>query len=297
MPTTDIKPIDPPTGPLGRSLLGRRLIGGQPTTAWLCSGLAAQAWDDFLRSCAMGQFQQSSLWARSKETDGWKEIRVIIEQDGRVVGGFQILWKGSRFGRIGYVSKGPVLSPEDSGVMAFVLDLLQELVRSHHFLAIIVQPPDQARLLSQGLLNRGFLLNRFMDVITATCMVDLTGPPGEWERNLGRSRKHKIRQALRGALTVREGGDSEIPKFFELMAATCSRQRVSPNPGSVEALRRLVRIFQGTGEVRLSFADYQGQPIACVMALKFGDRVTIWKKGWSGVRPDLHANSLLHYEA
>src|SRR6202044_1911633 len=98
-------------------------------------------------------------------------------------------------------------------------------------------------------------------------------------KSIGRSRKPQIHQALRGALTVREGRDADIPKFFELMAATCVRQGVSPNPGSVEALRHIVRLFHGTGEVRLSFADYQGEAIACIMALKFGERVTIWKKG------------------
>ena len=296
IPIDDIQ-SNPPAKLLGGVLLERRLIRGQPAAAWLCSGLAGRAWDDFLRNCAMGQFQQSSLWAQTKEIDGWKDIRVIIEQEGSIAGGFQVLWKRSRFGRIGYVSKGPVLSSEDPERMDFVLDLLQGLVHSQRLLAIIVQPPDEAQLLPQGLVRRGFLPNRLMNVITATCMVDLTRPAGEWEKGLARSRKHEIRKALRSALTIREGGDSEIPKFFELMAASCARQRVRPNPGSVEALRRLVRLFQSTGEMRLSFADYEGEPIACVMALKFGERVTIWKKGWSGAYPNLHANSLLYYES
>jgi hypothetical protein len=82
-----------------------------------------------------------------------------------------------------------------------------------------------------------------------------------------------------------------------LMSATCVRQRVRPNPGSLEALRGLVRLFLGSSEVRLSFAEYQGQTIACVMDLKFGDRVTTWKKGWNGGHSNLHPNSLLGYES
>lgn len=281
----------------GGTLLARSRILGRPIAAWLCPGGPGQEWDDFLRGCALGQFQQSSLWAQTKEIDGWNSIRVAIEQEGHIVGGFQLLWKTTRLGRIGYVSKGPVLMSEDSAGVAFALDQLLGLVHSYRLRAMIVQPPDQARLIPQALASRGFLPNRLISVISATCMIDVAGPTGEWEKDIGRSRRHEIQQALRSPLQIREGGDSEIPKFFELMASTCARQRTRPNPGSVEALGQLVRAFQASGSVRLSFADYQGEAIACAMALKFGERVTLWKKGWNGTQRNLHPNSLLYYDA
>jgi hypothetical protein len=283
--------------PLGETRLGTALIEGRTTNGWLSSELAGHEWDDFLRGSRMGQFQQSSLWAKAKQSDKWNHLRVLIEQEGRIFGGFQILWRRTRLGRIGYVSKGPVLASEEPKQVAFTVDLLSALVRLHHYRAIIVQPPDESRLLSTELLSRGFEPDHFMNVISATCMVDLSGPTGEWEKNLGRSKKVEIRQASRRGLTVRQGGDADIPKFFELMSATCVRQHVRPNPGSLEALRCLVQPFHATSEVSLSFAEYQKEAIACVMDLKFGNRITTWKKGWNGTHSDLHPNSLLAYES
>jgi hypothetical protein len=102
--------------------------------------------------------------------------------------------------------------------------------------------------------------------------------------------------AIRSKVTVREGGEADIPTFFELMSATCVRQHVQPNPPSVEALRHLIRVFDSGDAIRLSFAEYNGATIACELALKFGDRLTCWKKGWNGDHPKLHANALLHHE-
>jgi len=136
-----------------------------------------------------------------------------------------------------------------------------------------------------------------MNVISSTSMVDLTRSNGEWESDIGRSKKLQIHQAIRRGVKIREGGDGDIPKFFDLMSATCARQRVRPNPASVEALRELVQAFKPQGEARLSFADCDEETVACQLDLRFGRRVTVWKKGWSGTKANLHPNALLTYES
>jgi len=278
-------------------LLERRMILGRHANAWLCHETACPAWDDFLRGCGMGQFQQSSLWAHAKQIEGWQNLRVIFEQEGRIDGGFQVLWRATRFGRVGYVSKGPVLSFEEPEKVQFSSDLLLRVIHSYQLMAMIVQPPDETQLLGFSLAKSGFVPDQLMNVISSTCMVNLTGSCGAWETGIRRSRKGEIRQAIRRGVTIREGGDADIPKFFGLMSATCARQRVRPNPASVEALRDLVRAFHPRGEVRLSFAYCQGETIACQLDLKFGRRATTWKKGWNGSHPNLHPNALLTYES
>src|SRR5262245_2268685 len=92
---------------LGRLLQGTEVVGRR-TNAWLSTEAGAPAWDNFLRGTDLGQFQQSSLWAQAKQVDGWQSLRLILEQEQRIVGGFQILWRRTRFGRVGYIIKGPV---------------------------------------------------------------------------------------------------------------------------------------------------------------------------------------------
>src|SRR5262245_61106752 len=72
------------------------------------ASLSDAACDEFLRSTPLGHFQQTSLWSQVKATEGWHILREMMLIGGEIVGGFQILYRPSRFGRVGYLSKGPV---------------------------------------------------------------------------------------------------------------------------------------------------------------------------------------------
>lgn len=290
------EPIDLES-PRGPAPSAARLIHGCPTCARLSAEASDPRWDGFLRATPLGQFQQSSLWAQAKQSDTWKCLRVVLDQENRIVGGFQILWRRSRFGRIGYISKGPVLPGEHSDTLAFALDVLGDTVQSLQLRALVVQPPDLSRELAPTLARRGFAPNHLTQVISASCWVPLAGRSNQFERQISRSRLLQVRQAVRRGVTIWEGKDADAPRFFELMASTCARQGVHPNPSSSQALRRLAGLFQATGECRLSFADCEGETVACLLDLKFGDRVTTWKKGWNGTRADRHPNALLAYES
>ncbi len=50
----------------------------------------------------MGQFQQSTIWARAKASEGWRVVRLVLTVDEEIVGGFQILWRPSWRGRVAY---------------------------------------------------------------------------------------------------------------------------------------------------------------------------------------------------
>jgi len=283
------------TGP--HTLLRTTQVLGRETKAWLSSEPADHAWDQFLRGTDLGQFQQSSLWARAKRMDGWQCRRLVLEQEEKIAGGFQMLWRRTRFGRIGYIIKGPVLAAEEPESISLVLDTLGGLIRSERFLALVVQPPDFSPSLANHLNTYGFVADRLMNVISATCVVNLAGPAGAWEKNMGRSKKLEARRGIRRGAVVREGSLDDIPRFFELMCATCVRQGAQPNPSTVHGLRHLVQVFHQAGAARLSFAEVEGQAVACVLDLKFGSRATAWKKGWNGAHPDKHPNTLLGYQS
>src|SRR5208283_3358866 len=155
-----------------------------------------------------------------------------------------------------------------------------------------IQPPDYSQLLPASLARRGYVPDRLMGVISSTCLVKLGGEPGEWEKGIGRSRKVEVRQAARRGVTIREGSIDDVPRFFELMSATCVRQGVHPNPPSEQALRHLVQVFGSAGASHISFAEVEGQTVACALDLRFGRRATMWKKGWSGLHPNLHPSAL-----
>jgi hypothetical protein len=79
--------------------------------------------------------------------------------------------------------------------------------------------------------------------------------------------------------------------------ATCTRQQTQPAPATAEALLAVFRAFHSQHKVRLTLAEFEGQPVAGGFCICFGSRVTFWKKGWSGAHRERHPHQLLQHEA
>lgn len=107
----------------------------------------------------------------------------------------------------------------------------------------------------------------------------------------------QVRRAERRGVSVREGGEGDVALFFRLMTSTCARQGTLPQPASEAAMLQVWRSFHREGKVRMTFAEVDGEAVATLFCLDFGDRVSAWKKGWSGAHEEKHPNVLLSYEA
>jgi hypothetical protein len=157
--------------------------------------------------------------------------------------------------------------------------------------ALIVQLPDENPDPVEE--APGFLRSNPMNVIEATYLVDVSEGMEIVRKRMHRNVRQCVRKAREQGVSVRAGDEADLPLFFELMSATCRRQGTTPNPGSLESLRRLWRLFARIDGVELAFAGRDGGDIAGRMNLIFGNRVTQWKKGWDGSNPNWHPNELL----
>jgi len=253
---------------------------------------ADRTWDSFLESTHLGQFQQTSKWARVKAMDGWHSERKFIQPGFPETGGFQLLWKQSRLGRIGYISKGPVLSDESPEAIGKALSLVRCAVSRLRLRALILQPPDASAITVQVLSRHGFSSLPFFSVISATVLVDLQGGGVEIEKRMGRTMRREVRAAVKSGVFVLPGRREDLRLFFRLMESTCRRQNTTPNPLRPESLEALWDEF--SPNVRLSFARVGGEVVAGLLLLGFGNRITFWKKGWSSKHPEACANAFLN---
>lgn len=256
-----------------------------------------QPWDDFLRASPTGQFQQSSLWARVKEADGWKVARNTHHDTDGIVSGHQVLWKSKSGLRLGLVNKGPVAASRFAESNLDLIRRLKEHLRSLRLHAAVVQPPDASLDLAQVLARGEFLPDLPLGAVSATLLVDLACTPQVLEQRMTRSARQNVRQAAKRGVTVIEGAEVDLPLFFELMRSSCVRQGAQPNPSSVRGLQSLWSAFGCSQAIRLTFAVVGGERISGLLALAFGNRLTLWKKGWSEKSQDLHPNELLNFEA
>lgn len=270
---------------------------GGVVTAWLSVQLADNGWDGFLESTRQGQFQQTSLWARAKVAEGWQPIRVVMTRDGKVIGGYQVMAKGTRFGSIGYISKGPVLDLDRQDLAGFMLDTLIATAKTHHLRAVIVQPPDEDGCQQALLRGPPFFPNCLTQVIDATLVVDLSAGMEKIREGMRRTTILELKRAQKRGVTIREGAEQDLEAFFRMMVATCDRQQTRPSPGSVEILREIWKTFHAEQRIRLSLAECEGEAVAGAICLTFGNRVTFWKKGWSGAYRERHPNQLVMFDA
>jgi lipid II:glycine glycyltransferase (peptidoglycan interpeptide bridge formation enzyme) len=255
------------------------------------------AWDEFLKSNPLGEFSQSSAWARYKQVDGWACSRTLIQRDQRIVGGFQTLWRPTRFGRMGYVSKGPVAEAEEPELVDALVERLAAAARRQRLAALVVQPPGRSRLTPPKLAAASFVPNRILEIITATLVVEASGGMPALEARMRRTTRQLLRKAVRSGVTVREGTEEDLQIFFLLMQKTCERQNVSPNPASAAALKALWNASGGSSGCRLTLAEHGGSVIAGLFCIAFGEVLTFWKKGSLPERLRQHPMELLYHEA
>lgn len=261
---------------------------------WRSPTVNDDRWDDFLRRTPGGQYQQSSLWAEFKAGEGWEHHRVVATDDSGIVGGFQLLWKKRGPLRIGYVSKGPVAHPSSPALRSLLMGLLARSARELGLSALVAQLPDEARDGAESDAEQlGFIQTNPLKVIEATYLVEVREGMEIVRRRMHRNIRQCVRKSRDQGMIVRAGTEADLPRFFDLMSATCRRQGSAPNPGSLDSLRRLWQVFARRDAVELAFATRNGVDIASRMNLIFGDRVTQWKKGWDGSQPGCHPNELL----
>lgn len=282
----------------GRVKIGQRDLGDRRIAAWLSEAPEDLEWDLFLMRTVLGQYQQSSVWARAKATEAWRVTRVVLTGDEEViVGGFQVLYKSSWWGGIGYVSKGPVVEHASGELAQYAVDLLQGVCARLRLRALIVQLPDECADGQFQLLDRGFLINVIGKVIESTWLIGLAPKRHGLERAMTANTRQEVRQAIRRGVVIREGSNGDLPVFFDLMRSSCRRQGASPSPSSIDFLHSLWGAASPSGSIKLFFAEYEGTPVCGLLCIIFGRRVSFWKKGWSEAEGHRHPNELLMFKS
>lgn len=278
-------------------MIDERVLQEGTAVAWISNDLTDVCWDKFLQQTPLGQFQQSTMWARAKQAEGWKPVRVLVVLADEIVAGFQILWQSSWRGRLGYVSKGPVVLPMHRGLADFVIALLRQTARNQNLTALVVQPPDLCEQTAEILASNRFMLDVVAEINDATWIIDLRNNFDAIEQETSKQTRRKIKQALSRGVTVREGGREDLRTFFDLMLSTCKRQRTAPVPSDVQSLEALWDMAKPAGFIRLTFAECEQKQLAGLISIVFGRTVNFWRRGWSSSEGERHPNELLMYEA
>ena len=178
----------------------------------LSTDINDEIWDSFIYSIPGSSYEQMSLWSQVKSLSGWNFVRVIITSDNKIAAGFQILWKQRKIvGRIGYISKGPLIADHHPRLHSFIFNLIKSAAKKNKISALLVLPYNKY---DQELNEPGFLPNRLVSLIEATTVIDLTQPEDIIKKRMPYMRRKNIKIAASSGYKFREGNESELEHVF-----------------------------------------------------------------------------------
>jgi len=251
-------------------------------------------WDAFVAAAAGGHHAQSSVWATVKGTLGWRAVRLVARDRGRIVGGAQVLVRDvGPFGRVGTCPRGPLLSRPDPQLADLLHDGLLELSRAERIRYLKVQPPPSPAVLEPRLRSRGWTRSALPAAPTATVRIDLRVPEEEILARMRPSVRNKIRQAKRRGLRLREGGPDDFSDYHRVVEATGRRQGFAPYPRRY--YEALWETFAERSGACLMLAELDGRVLSATLVLAFGDEATVKMSGWSGERAPIRPNEAIHF--
>jgi lipid II:glycine glycyltransferase (peptidoglycan interpeptide bridge formation enzyme) len=173
------------------------------------------AWDSFVARCSGGHHEQTSLWGEVKGVYGWQSFRIVVTRENEILGGVQVLTRCvGRWGRIGYVSRGPLVASGDPELVHFILGQLDQAAVRERLAYLAVVLPYNGHVFEPVLHRLGF--RQKPDVLppsgltTATLLLDLAADVDTLMAGMRASTRRNVRVAARQGVTVREGTGRDV---------------------------------------------------------------------------------------
>jgi len=243
--------------------------------------LTPQAWDRFIEYHPKAHILQTRPWGEFKSAFGWKPYYVRAQDLGALV-----LFRKLPLGfSIGYIPRGPV----GAGDWGSFWSQLDAICRKERALFLRVEP-DLWEPVDQSFIKHqlpGFIQSRQTIQPPRTLLIDLQPDEEVILMRMKPKTRYNIRLAERKEVRIRQTNDIEA--FHQMMVTTGKRDAFGVH--SREYYQRAYDAFAPTGACVLLFAEFNGQPLAGLMAFAHGD--TAWY--FYGASTDVERNRMPTY--
>jgi len=231
-------------------------------------------WNEAVTQLPYGHILQSFEWGEFKGKYGWTPTRLLFEEDSQVRAAASVLCRQlPHFPlRVMYVPKGPLLDYGDGQLLGYVLASLEELARAQR--AIFIKMDPDVRLEKDQVIGtlraRGWRSSSEQIQFRNTILIDLRHSEDELLASMKAKTRYNIRLAARRGVKVRVGGPDDLPLFHEMYAETGRRDDFIIRPFAY--YQDAWGAFIEAGLACLFLAEYAGEPLAGLIAFRFGQR-------------------------
>ncbi len=251
-------------------------------------------WDAFVASTPFGHHVQTSLWGQVKSALGYRTKRIIASEEGKIVGGGQLLIKRiTPWVSIGFMPKGPIYLDGNPIFGKLFSDALDKIVRTNHLRFLALQPPYENSELSKIFFVAGLRPSWLELTSSSTILIDLSQDIEQILAQMKRQTRQNIRRSEREGITCREGDGSDIATFYRFHVATSKRQGFTPYTENY--YQKMWQIFKTNDNIRLIISEFAGEAISALLLIAFNDTVIAKILGWSGQYPERRPNDALFW--
>jgi lipid II:glycine glycyltransferase (peptidoglycan interpeptide bridge formation enzyme) len=244
-------------------------------------------------AAAGGHVLQSWAWGELKAHFGWQVQRLAVGQACA-----QALYRPlpGGLGSLAYVPKGPVADFNDMKALEALVEAVEPLARQQRAVCLKIEPDlEDDPALAGRLQALGFRPSPQTIQPRRTLLVDLDAEPEVLLGRMKQKTRYNIRLAERKGVTVRPGGQADLPAFYQLMELTARRDRFGIlRRDYYEAAHRL---FISAGWGRLLLAEHEGQLLAGLVVFAFGATACYMYGASSDEQRSLMPTYLLQWES
>lgn len=254
----------------------------------------AIAWDTFTQASTSGCFMQSWAWADFKQLEGYQTFRYGVFEQKRLVGGcIFYFYPRSHSANLLAAPGAPILLADlAASAMSLILNQAAKLARELGAIALRIEPliSEKPRYLKEFVRAPADLMP------SETLLIDLRPSSAEILASMKPKGRYNIKLSQRHSVSTQFTTDSQsIPVFYEIFWETVKRQEFFGEP-----YRFFINLCQTlflANVAEVGFAYWQGEVLAAVLVVYWGDRATYLYGGRRAAHSQVMASYALHWAA
>ncbi|MGI8916106.1 MAG: lipid II:glycine glycyltransferase FemX [Chloroflexota bacterium] len=236
----------------------------------------AEQWDAWLAaSPGGGHWMQTHAWGEFKRTRNWEPLRVLLEENGAIVGAGQIgLHRLPLLGTLAYCAKGPWLDWTNAAHVEAFFGGVGKLLRARRVFVLKIEPEalESNEPLKAQFQRLGFRKFRWDPQFKTTMVVDLGGAEEHALARMSQTARRYIRAAQRDGITVVEDNAPAAQEaFYAMMRITSKRGGFFLRPRWY--MRAYWQHIIDAGYGRFLFARKDGNDEVAMFLTNFGSKV------------------------
>ena len=190
-------------------------------------------WDSFVSAHPRGHFLQTSAWADVKAEFGWSsQIIALLDTDGNIVAGSQILYRTLPFGigKMAYVPFGPLVDWSDSTMVQDMFLMMDRTAKRNNAKFLKLEPGydiDKDMLDKLGNRPSPQTIQPPRTILIDIRKQDQNGKSISEDdilAHMNQMTRRNIRKSAKKDVVIREGTREDVEKFNKLLQTTSERQ-------------------------------------------------------------------------